>query len=129
MLMFIYKDCASIIFKFISIRGFGAMKILKHYLIRLSSFTAIAVMVVFSIQTIILNMINPTETATALSITSITPNIGSIDGGELVTITGDFGIPTDVPLNIVEISAGTNHTLALDSNGQIWAWELMVMVN
>ncbi|MCL2445034.1 IPT/TIG domain-containing protein [Candidatus Saccharibacteria bacterium] len=67
-------------------------------------------------------MINPTETATALSITSITPNIGSIDGGELVTITGDFGIPTDVPLNIVEISAGTNHTLALDSNGQIWAW-------
>ena len=99
-----------------------AMRTTNKISTRLPFIAAIAVMAVFSLQTIILNTLNPVDKANALSITSITSNIGSIDGGELVTITGDFGIPTDVPLNIVEISAGTNHTLALDSNGQIWAW-------
>ncbi|MCL2444968.1 IPT/TIG domain-containing protein [Candidatus Saccharibacteria bacterium] len=89
---------------------------------RLPFFAAIGVMAVFSIQAVILNMVNPIETATALSITSITPNIGSIDGGELVTITGDFGIPTDVPLDIVQMVSGDFHTLILDSSGQIFAW-------
>lgn len=71
---------------------------------------------------IILNTINPTETATALSITSITSNVGATTGGELVTITGDFDIP-HVPTDIVQISASA-HSLVLTRDNRLFSWGL-----
>jgi len=93
------------------------MKISKTSLTRLSFFVVVAVMAVFLIQTVIINLINPDETATALSITSITANSGPTAGGELVTITGDFGLQVSV-----QISTGSAHSLALDSDGSVFVW-------
>ncbi|MCL2444886.1 IPT/TIG domain-containing protein [Candidatus Saccharibacteria bacterium] len=94
------------------------MQTTHKFLSRLSFFATVAVVAVFSVQAIILNTLNPSETVTALSITSITSNVGPTSGNELVTITGYFG----TQVYITQISAGRDHSLALDSTGQIWAW-------
>jgi len=96
------------------------MRATTKLLTRLPFFVVIAAMVVLLAQTIILNTVNP-DTAAALSITSITSEYGPVAGGQTVTITGDFGIP-DAPLEIVQIAAGTNHSIALDSEGRVFAW-------
>jgi len=94
------------------------MKISKTSLARLSFFVTVAVMVIFSVQTAIINLISSEKTVTALSITSITSNFGPTEGGELVTITGDF----DIPKGATQITSGQNHSLAIAGNGDIFAW-------
>jgi len=96
------------------------MKQISNPLHKLSLTVVAVAIVIFSVQAIITNLVSPAETATALSITSITANSGSIDGGNLVTITGDFDIP-HTPTDIVQISAGS-HSLALTRDNQIFAW-------
>lgn len=54
----------------------------------------------------------------ALQIDTITPNSGSVTGGETVTLTGDFVDEQTV----VQVATGSAHTLALTSDGQIYAW-------
>ncbi|MCL2444671.1 IPT/TIG domain-containing protein [Candidatus Saccharibacteria bacterium] len=90
-------------------------------LIRLPFVVAVVVVSGFSAQSLILNIISPSEVATALSIHSITADHGPTVGGNTVTITGDFGIP-DIPLNIVQMVTGADHAITLDSEGRIFAW-------
>lgn len=55
-------------------------------------------------------------------ITSITPNSGLTTGGNTVTIAGSFFAENKV--EITQVASGQFHTLALDSNGKVYAWGL-----
>ena len=55
-----------------------------------------------------------------MTVTSVTPNAGSVSGGHDVTITG-----TDLTLrgkDIVQLEAGYYHTLLLDAEGVMYSW-------
>ena len=97
------------------------MKTTPRPLTKLPLFGAVAVLAIFSIQAAVLDSINPpTATATMSSLLSISPNIGSTNGGQLVTITGE-----DLPLtnpHWTQISSSLLRTCALDTAGQIFCW-------
>jgi len=55
-------------------------------------------------------------------ISSISPNSGPTSGGNSITISGSFFAENKV--DITKVAAGQFHTLALDSNGKVYAWGL-----
>jgi len=81
--------------------------------------TAIALIAVISLP--IANRIQ--EQANALyptpTITDITPNNGPIEGNTTTTINGD-GFMTNS--TFLQVATGDSHTLAIDSNGDLWGW-------
>jgi len=59
-------------------------------------------------------------TVEALLVTNITPIQGPITGGQKIKIDGEFELPS--PINVAQISAGVQHTCALDFDGQAYCW-------
>jgi len=57
--------------------------------------------------------------ATALSITTVTPNHGPISGGTNIVLAGDFNIPEP---RVTFIASGAYHTCAIDTYGQVYCW-------
>lgn len=57
--------------------------------------------------------------ANAISVKSISPNRGPIQGGTLVTISGDEFIEAQ---KITQIAAGSGHSMALDSANTLYVW-------
>ena len=91
--------------------------------IRLRKLTTSFCLVVFALLLIpatILIQANTsrTEIASALKISSVFPTQGIFEGGTDVTIDGVF----DSTVNIVQIAAGSGHSLALDDTGKVYAW-------
>jgi len=59
------------------------------------------------------------KVAGALSITSVDPERGPVEGGQEVTIYGDYFEPM---MNVVQIEAHTMYACALDAYGKIYCW-------
>ncbi|MCL2280617.1 IPT/TIG domain-containing protein, partial [Candidatus Saccharibacteria bacterium] len=58
-------------------------------------------------------------TTDAVTITSVTPNGGSIVGGQTITVNGTGFL---VDLNWKQISAGSNHTCAISVDDTVYCW-------
>ncbi|MFV0485186.1 MAG: IPT/TIG domain-containing protein [Candidatus Saccharimonadales bacterium] len=97
------------------------MKI-NNKLPRISLFVATFVLLSAPIGISIGHLIQDPDTANAaFEALSISPDKGSVIGGEEVTITG-VDLDEAEEVEIVQLAAGTGHNLALSSKGKIYAW-------
>ncbi len=53
-------------------------------------------------------------------LSSVTPNAGPIEGGQLVTVTGENFVASDIVYSKVEM--GDSAAVALDTNGHVYVW-------
>ena len=60
--------------------------------------------------------------ASGVTISSITPNTGSVDGGESVTIDGSGFEEFYDPDVYSTFASGNNHTVAIKNDGTVWSW-------
>ncbi|MCL1876914.1 hypothetical protein FWF74_02700 [Candidatus Saccharibacteria bacterium] len=81
---------------------------------------ASVMLVLMLIAAVFAGFVNTAETTGALSVTNVAPytKMGSVDGGDWVVIGGNFALPTDV----VQVSAGSQHTCVLDLGGRAYCW-------
>ena len=68
-------------------------------------------------MTVGINLVN----AASFTITSISPNVGPIAGGQTVTITGT-NLQQTLSLEWKQISAGSDHTCAVTTDGKAFCW-------
>lgn len=63
-------------------------------------------------------LISQSSNTDALEIWSVVADNGSTKGGTDIIIKGEF----EITANIIQVSGGENHTLALDDAGNVYAW-------
>ena len=97
------------------------MKIQSKTLKKIPFLAALLVLASLPLQALIINMAanEDVNQANAFEALTISPNQGSIAGGTDVTISG---LGFDDTVDIVKVAVGSIHSLALDSNGKVYAW-------
>ena len=99
------------------------MKIQTKTLKKVPLLVALAILASLPIQSLITNFTknDTTNQVNAFEALSISQNQGATAGGTDVTISG-LGFDEALNIDIVQVSASSSHSLALSSDGKVYAW-------